>query len=161
MAKRLDKPIRLYVMTIFIVLAYGVIPFVSVLPLGRDLWLFGPRFLPFNGSILMFYGPNGESSPELILISLLLCALSAFSAIVAFAGFRVGRAAALAFVSLNVLWWSFLAIMAFAADEAPMSIALGVLGHVLPPVGWLAMVWWNLTRPELGAWYKQQSELGQ
>lgn len=43
MAKRVDKPIRLYVMTIFIVIAYCVLPLTSVFPFTGGFLAVGPR----------------------------------------------------------------------------------------------------------------------
>lgn len=61
MAKRVDKPIRLYVMTTFVVIAYGLFPFVSVFPFTGGFLIFGPRFLPYNGSLQFLYGVDGPA----------------------------------------------------------------------------------------------------
>src|SRR5687768_14967071 len=103
--KRVQKPIRLYVLAIFIVLAYGIMPFISVLPVGREFWLFGLWTLPLNGSILFLWDSDGNGPSFLIvLVSLALCVFSAASAVWAFSDSGAGRAAALTFVSLDVLW---------------------------------------------------------
>ena len=111
MAKRLDKPIRLYVIVIFIVVAYGLMPLVSVFPYTGGFWLVEPRFLPFNGSIQVLYRPDGEISIVLLVVTLALCIFSAASAIVAFLDISEGRVAALLFVTLDVIWWFFLVII--------------------------------------------------
>jgi hypothetical protein len=100
MAKSVDKPIRLYVLMIFIVVAYGLMPFVSVVFLDtRTALLIGPRTLPFNGSILFLYDADGEANTVLVFVSLFLCLFSTASAIWAFYGDRLGRIAALLFVT--------------------------------------------------------------
>jgi len=70
MPTRVDKPLRIHVLTILIVIAYGVLPLISVFPFGNTLWLLGPRFLPFNGSIQALYGPDGDISPILLVVTL-------------------------------------------------------------------------------------------
>ncbi len=157
MAKRLDKPIRLYVMAIFVVIAYGLFPLVSVFPVGRESFLLvGPRFLPFNGSVQVLYGTDGEISVILLVITLALGLLASASAIVAFLGISEGRTATLIFVSLDVAWWFFLVLVGMSASEGKDAIRL--LGQLIFPPIWLAFVWWNFTRPDIGAYYKQESE---
>ena len=157
MAKRLDKPIRLYVMAIFVVIAYGLFPLVSVFPVGRESFLLvGPRFLPFNGSVQVLYGTDGEISVILLVITLALGLLASASAIVAFLGVPEGRTATLIFVSLDVAWWFFLILLGMSASEGTDAIRL--IGQLIFPPIWLAFVWWNFTRPDIGAYYKQESE---
>lgn len=159
MAKRVDKPIRLYVLAIFIIIAYGLLPIVSVFPFTGGFLLVGPRFLPFNGSIQFLYGPNGEAPFILILISLFLCVFSAASALLVFAGIKEGRVAALTFVTLDVLWWTLLLILAIINNESPGQASFELATHILFPPIWLIGVWWNFTQPEIGAYYRHQSEL--
>lgn len=160
MAKRLDKPIRLYALTIFIVLGYGIFPFVSVLPFLRGFWLFGPRILPFNGSPLVLYDANGEAPVLLVIISVLLAVFCTISAVAAFYDLKEGRVAALVLVTADVLWWSFLVIMAIMNNENPGEAAFKFGSQLIFPPFFLAVVWWNFTRPDIGAYYKQQSEAG-
>lgn len=62
MVKRVDKPIRLYVLAIFIVVAYGLMPFVSVFFVSKhEALLIGFRNLQFNGSILVLYDAYGNA----------------------------------------------------------------------------------------------------
>ena len=112
MAKRVDKPIRLHLVTIFIVIAYGVLPLVSAIPFDGRYLLLGPIFLPYNGSVQMLYGPDGDVSLLLLLVTLVLSFFSVGSAIVAFFGVSEGRTAALTFITLDVAWWAFLVISA-------------------------------------------------
>ncbi len=159
MAKRVDKPIRLYMLAVFIVVAYGLMPLVSVFPITGGIFMVGPMILPFNGSILVLGGPDGQTSFVLVLISLILSAFSAFSAVVAALGFKEGRSAALAFVTLDVLWWTFLVIMAVIQSEDVGPAAMRASLEILIPPLWLAFIWWNYTRPDVRAYYAQQSEL--
>src|SRR5688572_30171182 len=127
--KRVQKPIRLYVLTIFIIVAYGVMPFISTFPfsggfvLRRGLWN-----LPLNGSIIVLYGDDGSASFLLVLVSLFLCVFSAAAAVWAFYGFAEGRAATLIFVTLDVLWWTLLVVNAITQSDLDPSgkIALAI-----------------------------------
>ena len=104
MTERVDKPIRLHVITIFIVIAYGLLPLVSVFPFSGGYLLVGPRVLPFNGSIQVLYDSQGEISLFLLVVTLGLSFASVASALVTFAGILEGRVAALTFLTLNVAW---------------------------------------------------------
>ncbi len=159
--RRVQKPIRLYVLTIFIVVAYGIMPFISAMPYGRGFILFGLWNLPLNGSIYFLYGPNGESSLAIILISLLLCAFSAASAIWAFYGDKEGRIATLAFVTLNVLWWTALVIFAIAGNDLPPQSMMRLAIEPIPPLFWLGFIWWNYTRADVNEFYAYRSSLEQ
>ena len=159
MAKRVDKPIRLYVLAIFIVVAYGVMPLVSVFPFTGGFLLVGPLILPYNGSIQVLYNPDGEAPLILVVVSLFLSVFSAGSALLAFVGIKEGRAAALVFVTLDVIWWTFLVIMAISGSERLGSEIIKISVEVLIPPFWLAFVWWNFTRPDIGAYYRYTSEL--
>ena len=157
MVKTVDKPIRLYVMTIFIVIAYGLLPLVSVFPFTGGYLLVGPRFLPFNGSIQVLYDANGEISITLLFVTIGLSFITTASAIVTFLGIKEGRAATLIFLALNVIWWFYLVITAMTiSDYGPDRLGLG-LQLLFPPL-WLAFVWWNMTRPDITSWLKYQEQ---
>ena len=158
MAKSVDKPIRLYVLMIFIVFAYGLMPFVSVVFLDtRTALLIGLRTLPFNGSILFLYGADGETNTFLVFVSLFLCLFSAASAIWAFYGDRLGRAATLLFVTGDVLWWSGLVTHAILTSENPSPDKLSWIFQLIVPPIWLGFIWWNFTRLDLNAYYRFKS----
>lgn len=159
MAKIVDKPIRLYLLTVFIVIAYGLFPLTSVFPVGRDLWLVGPRFLPFNGSVLALYGPDGDISIVLLVVTLSLSFFSIGSTIVAFYGVAEGRTAALIFLTLNLAWWFFLVISSLFYGEGPPNRVVQLIGQLIVPPFWLAAIWWNFTRPDISAWLKYMSEV--
>lgn len=159
MAKNVDKPIRLYVLMVFIVVAYGLMPFVSVVFLdSRTAFLIGFRTLPFNGSILFLYDANGDASPVLIFVSLFLCLFSAASAIWAFYGDWLGRIATLLFVTGDVLWWSCLVIYAIFDDANSSSDKIGWISQLIFPPMWLGFIWWNFTRPDVNAYYRFKSQ---
>ena len=159
MPKRVNKPLRLYVLTIFIVVAHGLMPFVSVFFFSaREALLIGLRNLPFNGSILFLYDADGNANFVLIFMSLFLCLFSAASAVWVFYGDGGGRIATLVFVTCNVLWWSAIAIYAIVYSENRSTDKLEwALQLIFPPI-WLIFVWWNFTRPDINAYYKFKSE---
>ncbi len=158
MAKRIDKPIRLTVITIFIVIAYGIFPIFSAFPVGRELLLVGPNFLPLNGSILALYSGDGEISVILLVVTLALLVLTLTSTIVAFLGVREGRAATLLFLTLNLLWWYLLIISAITFSESSVA-SLGLVLELIMPPFWAAFVWWNMTRPDIADWLDYQESL--
>lgn len=155
--KKVDKPIRLYVLTIFVVLAYGILPFVSTMPFGRGFLLFGPWTLPFNGSIYVLYGADGEAPLILILVSLFLCAFSAAFAVLTFYGINFARIATLVLISLNVLWWTMLAIMVIVEGDLKAGETIRVAMEPLPPFLWLGFIWWNYTRADVVDYCVQES----
>jgi hypothetical protein len=156
--KRVDKPIRLYILTIFIVIVYGLLPFASVFFIdSRSVLIIGPRALPFNGSIAVLLQSDGETSLPLVFVSLFLCVFSAGSAIWAFAGDRLGRVSCLSFVTTNVVWWTGIVVYALTVAEAQVSEKLGWVFQILIPPFWLAAIWWNFTRPDLNAYYDFKS----
>ena len=159
MSKHVDKPIRLYVMTIFIVIAYGFLPLVSTIPIGGLYLLFGPRFLPYNGSVQVLNGPDGDISIVLLVITLTLSFFAAGSAIVTFLGVQEGRSATLIFLTLDVGWWFFLVVTAILNNNGPQADAIQMGSQLIFPPAWLVFVWWNLTRPDITAWLKYKSEL--
>jgi hypothetical protein len=157
MTQRVDKPIRLHVMTIFVVIAYGLLPLISVFPFAGGFLLIGPRFLPFNGSIQVLYGSDGQISLILLVITLALSLSSAASAVVGFLGVSEARVATLLFVTLDVAWWFFLVIVTLIDSDGPSKIQL--IGQLIFPPAWLVFVWWNLTRPDLVAYYRYMATL--
>src|SRR5689334_20700521 len=112
MVKRVDKPIRLYVMTIFVVIAYGLLPLVSVFPFPGGYLLVGPDFLPYHGSFQVLYDSSGDISIFLLVVTLSLSLLSVGSSVVAFLGSSEGRVSVLLFLTLNVVWWFYLVLSA-------------------------------------------------
>lgn len=154
MVKRADKPIRLYVLAVFVVIGYGLLPLVSVFPFSGGFLLVGPRILPYNGSIQVLYDANGEAPFLLILITLFLGVFSGFSAIAAATGIRDGRTATLLFVTLDVLWWYILVIMSIVASDEPKRILIEGFGQLVFAPFFLAAVWWNYIRPEIGEYYR-------
>ena len=159
MPKHVDKPIRLHAMTILIVLAYGLLPLCSYFPAGHWVVLVGPRFLPFNGSVLALYGRDGDVSIILLVVTLALSFFSVGSAIVTFLGVAEGRIATLIFVTLDVAWWFFLIIVAITNSASDTGIQFELASQLILPPVWLGVVWWNLTRPDISAWLKFMSEV--
>ena len=160
MAKRVDKPVRLYVLTILVVVGYGLLPFVSVFPLSHGSFLLiGPRFLPFNGSVQVLYGTDGEISLVLLIVTLALSFFSVASAIVAFLGITEGRVAALIFLTLNVAWWFFLVVTAIMNDDVDAASSINFLSQLIFPSIWLGIIWWNFTRQDISAYLKYKSEV--
>lgn len=157
--KRVDKPIRLYVVTIFIVLAYGVMPFISTLPYSRGFILLGLWNLALNGSIWVLYGPNSEAPLILILVSLFLCVFTAASAVWAFTGDREGRTATLIFVSLDVLWWTALVITVLITNDLPGTAVMQLSIEIIPPFLWLGFIWWNFTRGDMNDYYNYRAKV--
>lgn len=158
MVKRVNKPIRLYVITIFIFVAYGLFPLVSVFPFTGGLLLVGPRFLPFNGSVLVLQDANGEIPTLLLIITICLCLFSVGAALITFFGVGEARWATLGLLTLNVAWWFYLVISAIIeAGNAPQSYELAM--QLLFPPLWLVFVWWNWTRPDIKAWLDYQAKL--
>jgi len=159
MPKHVDKPIRLYVITIFVVLAYGLLPLCSYFPAGHWVVLVGPRFLPFNGSVLGLYGPDGEVSIILLIVTLALSFFSVGSSLVTFLGVAEGRIATLIFVTLDVAWWFFLVIIAIMDNASELADRVELVSQMILPPFWLAAVWWNYMRPDISAWLKYMSEV--
>jgi hypothetical protein len=158
--QRVQKPIRLYVLTIFIVVSYGLMPFISAMPFGRDFLLFGYWTLPLNGSFVILFGSEGTPSLFVVLVSLALCVLSAASAVWAFYGDQAGRVATLVFVTLDVLWWTLLVLNAVLGNDLPVGDSISLVIQPLIPMGWLGFIWWNFTRADMNAFYAYQSSLG-
>lgn len=158
MAKRVDKPIRLYVMTIFIAVAYGFMPLFSVFPFTGGFLLIGPRFLPFNGSFQVLYDSNGEIPLFVLVVTLALALLSVGAASVTFFGVREGRWPTLILLTLNVAWWFFLVIGAIMVNEN-VGVSIELASQLLFPPIWLGFVWWNWTRRDVSDWLDYQAAL--
>src|SRR5688572_7966072 len=144
MVRRVDKPIRLHVMTIFIVIAYGLLPIISAIPIGGGILLVGPRFLPFNGSVQALYDGNGEISTLLLIVTLGLGLSAVGSAVVTFFGVGETRWITLLLLTLNLGWWFFLVISAIMESDNSSQSLSWALQLLFPPL-WLAFVWWNWT----------------
>ncbi len=158
--KRVQKPLRLYVLAILIVAAYGMMPFVSVFFVSkREVFLIGFQNLPFNGSIYVLFDADGNANIVMIIISVVLCVFAALSAIWAFYGDNAGKVATLVFITLDVLWWMGIVIFAIAVGENGFSDKLGWASQLIGPPIWLGFIWWNFTRPDVKEYYKYQSEL--
>lgn len=143
-------------------IAYGVMPFISVLFIdSRTALLFGVWNLPFNGSIAFLYGPDGEASFILVFISLFLCIFTVGGTIWAFTGDRAGRAAALTFLTADVLWWCGLTVVAITMADVRPSDKIGWILELLAPSIWLGVIWWNFTRPDLNAYYEFKSTVSE
>jgi len=153
--RRVQKPVVIYVLTILIVIGYGAIPFLTALPVLGRRFIF--EALPFNGSITMLYGPDGDASFLLVFVSLFLCVFSVASTIWAFYGFTAGRIAALAIITANFLWWTFLVIIAIAEAGTKNRFLVDLLGSLILPPVWLGVIWWQFTRPEVVAYYLRKN----
>jgi len=135
--KRIQKPISLYVITILLVLSSGI--------------------LPFFGALLMISNAEVSVPFTLVFVSLLLPVFSAASAVFAFTGHNEGRIAVLACVSLNFLWWLFLAITRVANSGQAQAIngAFLVLQWIRPVI-FFALFWWYFTKSDIVAYFKQE-----
>ncbi len=151
-----QKPIRLYVLTIFVVLVYGALPLVSTLPFGRGLWLLGIPFLPLNGSIWTMFSSGSDPPFVFVFISLFLSVFAAASAIWAFVGYKEGKYSTLIFVTLDLLWWSVLVIFVIMGSDNPGSTVISLALELIVPPFWLGMIWWNFLRPDVVDYYQQQ-----
>jgi hypothetical protein len=151
--KRIQKPIVISVLTILIVALYGIAPFLTAFPVLGRRFIFGA--LPFNGSITMLYGSDGEASFILVFISLFLCAFSVASSIWAYYGYNEGRIATLAFVSTNFLWWTFLVIIAIVDTPTDSKGYIALFTSLIFPPIWLGFIWWQYTRPDVLAYYRR------
>lgn len=157
--KRVDRPIRLYVLTTFVAIAYGLMPFLSVFIVDtRTALLVGFRNLPLNGSILFLYDANGDANCFLILVSLIFCIFSAAAAIWAFYGEALGRMLTLVLVTLDVAWWSGIVIYAIVNAENNTTDKFGWALQLLIPPFWLGFIWWNYTRPDISAFISFKSQ---
>src|SRR5262249_99409 len=120
-------------------------------------WYWSLGVLPFNGSIYILYGPNGEVSFVLILVSLLLCVFSAASAIWANTGQNERRFSMLTILTLNVSWWIFLVALALLNQEKPGENTSKMIFEIVKPPVYLVFIWWYFTKADVVAYYRQQS----
>ena len=157
--KRIQKPIRLYVLVVFIVVAYGFMPFVSTFPVFGGFLLLGLWNLPLNGSIVVLYGPDDGAPFLLVLVSLFLCVFSTAAAIWAFYGEAWARTATLILITFDVAWWSALVLTALVENGLRDVSSLQLGFELLPPVGWLIFIWWNFMQPDITEYYKYRSTL--
>jgi hypothetical protein len=155
--KRLQRPIVIPVLTILIVICYGIVPFLTAFPVLGRRFVMGA--LPFNGSVTMLYNDQGEAPIVLVFVSLFLCVFTLASAVWASFGPNESRIATLAFVTTNFLWWNFLVVNVIAKIEAEDPFLFELIESLMVPPFLLGCIWWNFTRPEVVAYYKQQSEL--
>ena len=158
MAKRLDKPIRLYVLAVFVVVGYGLLPLVSAFPFSGGGLLVGPIILPLNGSILALTGSYSETPVWVVAISLSLSLFAALASVLAAAGISEARWATLVLVTLDVLWWIFLVVLLVRSSENPAGAGIRASIEIIIPLFWLGFVWWNYTRPDITAYYRQIDE---
>ncbi len=157
MARRISKPVSLYVAVILIVFGYGIIPFLPSIPVPGIGVLFAIAALPFNGSIEALRGNDSEAPFVLVFVTLFLCVFTVATAIWAFTGHKEGRIALLAFVSVNTLWWTFLILLAVAADSDDVPRTLKLLGTLIRPAVWIACIWVYFTNKDIVAYYTQDS----
>src|SRR5215207_2568572 len=126
-------------------------PFISTMPLGRGFALLRMWNLPLNGSIYVLYSGENEAYLPFVIISLALCVFTAASALWAFYGDKEGRFCALVFVTLDVLWWTVLVIFMIAGNQLPAADTISLVIEPIPPILWLAFIWWNFTRLDMNA----------
>src|SRR5215213_9616410 len=112
--RKIDRPIGVYISTILIVIGYGLFPLLVAFNNIRE----SESRLPFT----------------IVFISFLLPSFSIAAAIWAFAGDNEARVATLAIVSLNFLWWTFLAITSVAYSENEGFDAALLLLRMIRPV---------------------------
>lgn len=148
-------------LAIFIVVAYGVLPLLSAIPIpgGFLLFVYLFRTLPLGGSIVLLYGPDGSAPFLPVLVSLFLSVFSVVSAIWAASGYSEGRVSTLILLTLNVLWWSALTIMAIMNGGFDTGTMIWLPIEFLLPIGWLTFVWWNFMRPDVTEYYRYRSTL--
>jgi len=137
--KRIQRPIGVYVMTILLVFGAGILPLLHVAVLIQEAR----------------QQSDIEISFTLVFVSIFLPVFSLASAIWAFVGHNEGRIAVLIFVSLNFLWWMFLALINIAnSDEEILNGVLFLIGFIRPVV-MFGLFWWYFTKKDVVAYYKQ------
>lgn len=139
MARRISKPVGVYVLTILIVLGLGLF-----------------QFLMYLADI----SRTDEGVPFLIVfLSFSTCAFSAAAAVWTFYGDNLARIVLLACVTINVLWFAFLIVTAIAYAPPTDLRWLNLVTLLFRPAFWFGLTWWYFTRPHVVAYYRQQSEL--
>jgi len=155
--RKIEKPYGVYVWPILILVAYTLLPFLGPYPSGEK-WIFvSLGALPFNGSLAIFEGPDGETSFILVFISVLLRIMTGAAAVWAFVGHNEGRISLLAFLTLNYVWWMSLTIIIISSlvDTGPGIIS--VILELVRPTIWIAILWWYFSKKDVVAYYKQES----
>lgn len=135
MANRVDKPIGLYVLTILVILGYGIVP------LG---------FAYYN-----VRSSEGGIPFTIVFISFLLPTFSIGAAVWAFVGDNEGRISLLAIGSLNFLWWVFLSVMDVANSGAEGFYGALFFMQMIRPIVFFVLFWWYLTKKDVVAYYKR------
>ena len=153
--KRIQKPIGIYAWAIFIVIAYGLFPLIGMFPVSATRAFFvGVGALPYNGSIQMLLGGDGEANFTVVLVSLFLCVFTVASAIWAWFGPNESRIALLTFLTLNFLWWLYLIVNAMTVvDDRAIMLELA-MSLIRPPI-FLGVIWWYFTKKDVVAYYRQ------
>lgn len=159
MTRRISRPVSLIVATILVIYGYGIPPFLPSIDVPRVGILFGVAALPFNGSIAVLRGENGEVPFLFVFVTLLLCAFTIASVFWAYIGHNEGRIVFLACVSLNFLWWTFLVLMAMAYNENSLEDQLRLGLSLVRPIIWIVCLWVYFTRKDLVAYYKQEDKI--
>lgn len=137
--RRIQKPVGIYVFAIAVFIILGVLQFIRY-------------FIEFQNA-------NEDLPFTMVFIPLFLCVFTAASAIWVSFGDNLSRIILLVFVSLNVLWWAFLVIMAVAYDDSKNLAFLRFLPTLIRPLFIFVCCWWYFTKKEVVAYYKQNSEL--
>lgn len=135
--KRISRPVGIYVFTIAIFVRLGLFEFINY---WSDI-----------------QNSDGNVPFVIVFVSLFLCAFTAGSAVWAFYGDDTARIALLIFVSLNVLWMTFLVITAIGYSESNGIEVARLIPGLFQPVAWLIGTWWYFTKSDVVAYYKQQS----
>ncbi len=133
--RRIQKPVGIYVLAIAVFIVLGILQFLRY-------WIEFQKMsedLPF---IMVF-------------IPLFLCGFTALSAIWVAVGDNLSRIVLLIFASLNVLWWTFLVILANAYDDSKQLAFLYLTTTLIRPVFVLICCWWYFTKKDVVAFYKQ------
>jgi hypothetical protein len=114
--------------------------------------------MPLASVIAGIQNADGDVSFTLVFVSLLLPVFSIGAALWALSGDEAGRISLLAVVSLNFLWWLFLAVISIAnsesSGEAPVNLVIFVLAAIRP-VAFLICFWWYLTKSDVVAYFRQ------
>lgn len=136
-------------------------PFAGIIPVGRYLLIVGAKALPFNGSIYLLYDDQGEPMTLFIVISLLLSLFTVGASIWSAIGDNEGRIAFLAFVSLNVCWWTFIVVLSLSGLERGDPATIGLVLSLIFPFVWLGSIWLYFTRPNVVKYYKRDQMIDQ
>jgi MFS family permease len=141
--KRLRKPNGVYLMSLSLLLNFGIYQFLND-----------------------FYAMRQTESETPMLIAVVLISLDVFSgasAIWAFFGDNYGRISLLIFVSLNMLWSIFILILAisYAKPKETGYYDANILFYgmsLLKPLILFGFCWWYFTQKDVIAYYKQDNQ---